>query len=315
MNYKLLVLIAGIACCTKAAAQSPLFNASDTPKVFAPQFISDGFDNRDMTIAPGNDLMLFTLQHRLTSAILFSKKIGSKWTKPEIVPFSGKHSDLEPAFSPDGKRLFFVSNRPIVEGDPKKDFDIWYVDRNGNDWSEPVHLDSTINTIKDEFYPSIAKNGNLYFTRDNNETKEDIFIAQKKDGGYQQPIALADGVNSKTFEFNAFIDPDERFIIFSSYKRADDLGGGDLYISVRKNSTWQPALHLNAPINSNSLDYCPFVSFDGKYLFFTSKRATTKFPPIKKQNLKQLQQLLFSNGNGSDDIYIIKAKILEAYIK
>jgi hypothetical protein len=49
-------------------------------------------------------------------------------------------------------------------------------------------------------------------------------------------------VNSKGYDFNAFIDPDENYIIFSSYKRPDDLGGGDLYYSL--NRKWLLPVHF-----------------------------------------------------------------------
>ncbi len=63
---------------------------------------------------------------------------------------------------------------------------------------------------------------------------DDIFISVLKDGQFSQAQTLPEAVNSKQDDFNAFIDPDEKFIIFSSYKRKDDLGRGDLYFALRK---------------------------------------------------------------------------------
>ena len=84
-----------------------------------------------------------------------------------------------------------------------------------NDWEGPFNAGKTINSGKDEFYPSMARNGDLYFTRDNGETKDDIFVAAEKNGQYELPVRLPDAVNSKGFDFNAFVDPDENFILFS----------------------------------------------------------------------------------------------------
>jgi len=291
------------------------FSQTSEPVLFGEGIISDGFDNRDMTISPSNDELFFTLQHRLFSTILYSKKINGQWIKPEIAWFSGKFNDLEPAFSPDGKKIFFTSNRPLSDTSSKeKDYDVWYLEKKENNWIGPFNAGTNINTDKDEFYPSIAKNGNLYFTRDHDEAKDDIFVSYFKNGSYQPAEVLPDGVNSKGYDFNAFIDPDEGFIIFSSYKRGDDLGGGDLYISARKDNQWQPPVHLNNPINSNTLDYSPFISFDGKYFFFTSKRVTKKFPLATKANLNGVKNLLFSAGNGSDDIYVMDSKTVLSYI-
>jgi hypothetical protein len=183
--------------------------------------------------------------------------------------------------------------------------------KKGIGWGPPVRMDNLINTDKDEFYPSLAKNGNLYFTRDNGDTKDDIFFSPFKDGKYELPVAMTDAVNSKGYDFNAFIDPDENFIIFSSYKRTDELGGGDLYYSLRKGGIWLPAVHFGKGINSPALDYSPFVSSDRRYFFFASKKQLMKFPFQKPKTAEEIREILQIYGNGNDDIYIMNFKAVE----
>ena len=303
---------------TQAQKTGIEFKSSSIPVKFAPEFISDGFDNRDMTISPSGDEMYYTIQYARAggySAILYSKKTGNTWTKPEVAFFSGRFNDLEPAFSPDGKKLFFTSNRPLNDtGSKAKDYDIWYVEKTGKGWSGPVNLGSTINGPLDEFYPSLAKNGNLYFTRNNKEKRDDIFISTYINGTYASPVAIPE-INHENDDFNAYVDPDENFFIFSSYKRSDDMGGGDLYYSLRKDGKWQTPKHFESPINSRQIDYCPFVSANGKYFFFTSRRPSLQFPFNKKMNRSEITQALFSNGNGSDDIYIMSFEELKKLMK
>jgi Tol biopolymer transport system component len=294
------------------------FTSTDSPKVFGPGIISDGYSNRDIAISPeGNDLF-YTLQwsNGLFSVILHLKKINGEWTKPETAWFSGRFNDLEPAFSPDGNRLFFTSNRPLKESDSiQKDYDIWYLQKKGNHWEGPFNSGSPVNSDKDEFYPSLARNGNLYFTRDNGEEKDDIFFSHFKDGKYETPVPLPPAVNSKGYDFNSFIDPDENFIIFSSYRRVDDLGGGDLYFSLHKDGLWQPAIHFAKEINSSALDYSPFISPDQRYFFFTSKRQQIKFPFSKSKTTAEIRELLGSYVNGNDDIYIMNFSVLRKMMK
>jgi Tol biopolymer transport system component len=300
--------------CQQSTAQEYIqFVASDTPRVFAPGIVSDGFANRDMAISPdGNDLF-YTIQwyFGLYSVILHAQKINNRWTKPDTAWFSGRYNDLEPSFSPDGNRLFFSSNRPLKISDSVKDYDIWYLQKKGNKWEDPVNLGSPVNSDKDEFYPSSTKSGNLYFTRNNDGQGDDIFISELKDGKFSKAEILSDAVNSKQDDFNAFVDPDEKFIIFSSYKRKDDLGRGDLYYSLRKEGSWQPAVHLENGINSTALDYSPYVSPDHKYFFFTSKKQLIKFPFPESKTVSQIKDALNSYGNGFEDIYIMNFRALE----
>jgi hypothetical protein len=170
-----------------------------------------------------------------------------------------------------------------------------------------VNVGPQINTAANEFYPSLASNGNLYFTAEYEKGvgNEDIFVSRWTNGAFAESIALDTAVNSAKWEFNAFVTPDEQFILFTSYGRKDDMGGGDLYMSRKSaDGTWQPARHLTL-LNSTTIDYCPFVSFDKKVLFFTSGRHDIPKSFEKPQSYKALINLLHQPLNGSENIYWI----------
>lgn len=126
-----------------------------------------------------------------------------------------------------------------------------------------------------------------------------------KDGSYLNRQILDSAINTKGDEFNAYVDPAEKMLIFSSYKgRPDEQGGGDLYISNKDaNGKWQKAVNMGILVNSAALDYCPFVTADKKRMFFSSNRNNlSKSTP---ENCNDLVQMLSSTGNSSDDIYWI----------
>jgi acetyl esterase/lipase len=296
-----------------------------TPKLFAPGRVSDGMSNRDMAISPAGDEYFYTVQaaYGQVSMLLTMHFIpraggaGGTWSGPEVAPFSGKYGDLEPAFSASGDSLYFASNRPANGGSELKDYDIWMVKKSNGKWGEPTRLDSTINTSKNEFYPSVARNGNLYFTRniENGKGNEDIVVSEWKNGRYQPVNSLPDAINSDKAEFNAYVDPDEKFLLFSSFGRKDDLGGGDLYLSCKnEQGEWMPAVHFDSTINSEAIDFCPYVSPDKKYFFFTSGKMTSEQPFAKPLHFRGLRQLLEGPGNGLNDIYWMEWKpLLEKY--
>ncbi|HEV7621135.1 MAG TPA: hypothetical protein VGO09_05360 [Flavisolibacter sp.] len=290
------------------------FSSDVHPRIFGPGIISDGFDNRDMAISPDNKDMFFTIQYRFGpfSVIMHSKKEDTKWTTPEVALFSGNYNDLEASFTPDGKRIYFSSNRPLPGNEKRNDYNIWYVEKEGNTWGKPVNAGTIINSEKDEFFPYVTISGNIYFTRDNDSAKDDIFCAEFVNGQFSSPMPLPETVNSKSYDFNAYVDPREEFLIFSSYQRGDDKGG-DLYISIRKDGKWQTARNLGNDINSPNLDYSPFVSYDRKYLFFTSRRMLINFPLTGKKNIKEIKKILSGPGNGSEDIYITNFSILKDF--
>jgi len=212
------------------------------------------------------------------SVIIRITKENGTWNKVDIASFSGTYKDLEPFLSPDNLKLFFVSNRPLTKGGKLKDVDIWYVERatTSSEWSKPKNIGAPINTEADEFYPSVAKNGNLYFTSvgHNAMGEDDIFVSEYKDGTYSKPVALKGGVNTKSYEYNSFISPNDDYLIFGGYARKDGLGSGDLYISFKNDdNTWTQAKNMGDKINSKYMDFCPFVTNSGTQLYFTSRRS------------------------------------------
>ena len=279
-----------------------------TPAIFAPNFISNQFNERDAAFTPDGREFYYSLWTGAFGLILQTKRDDSVWSEPEIAPFSGRFSDMEPFITHDGARLYFVSNRPH-QGDERKDYDIFYVERTTVGWSEPVRLDSTINQSRNEVYPTLTKDGTLYFTahRQDSYGGEDIYRSEFLNGAFQLPENLGPSINSVHGEFNALIAPDESYIIFSSFGRPDGLGGGDLYISFYETGEWTPAMNLGDSINSPQLDYCPALSPDGSFFFFTSRRHSVALNPESPQHLRDLRKQLSTYGNGNDDIYWVKS--------
>jgi Tol biopolymer transport system component len=275
-----------------------------TAEIFAANIISTSQKERDIAISPdGTEIYYTVLKSVFDGNIYYVKLENGKWSLPKIAPFSGAKKDLEPAFSPDGLKLFFASKRN------SGNYDIWYVERvAGGEWSDPISVGSPVNTSVNEFYPSVANSGTLYFTANYSHGigGEDIWSSRYVDGEYQTPVPVS-GVSGSTDEFNAFVDPNEQYIYFGSFGRPDGLGGGDIYISRKQGVSWGTPENLGSQVNTSRLDYSPFVSPDRKYLFFTSERGNgsvqTSTNPF---DLNAVIASILTPGSAGSDIYWIK---------
>ncbi|RIA10320.1 WD40 repeat protein [Flavobacteriaceae bacterium MAR_2010_72] len=276
---------------------------------FLKDIVSQFPNVRDIAIAPNGNEVMFTAQSVMgnLSAIVVIKKVGNDWGKPQVASFSGQHFDLEPFFSHDGLRLYFVSTRPLnsAETEPK-DFDIWYVERTSirSPWSQAKNMGSPINTEYGEFFPSIAKNGNFYFTRNHPELhrKDDIYVSTLDHGSYSSPKALPDTINTDGYEYNAFISPDESYLIFGAYAREDGFGSGELYITYKTETSWTQAKNLTIA-NSDKMDYCPFVDSKTNTLYFTSKLDRTRIKQSSPLDIKALLKEFNTYDNGLSRLY------------
>src|SRR5262249_58190426 len=125
--------------------------------------------------------------------ILVSRLRDGAWTKPEIAPFSGRYSDIDPTLSPDGKQLFFASTRPTEGTEPRKDFDLWVVERQGTGWGEPRNLGAPVNSSGSESTTSVTADGTLYFAsagRDGGRAGRRPFRSKLGAGRYRAPHPL-----------------------------------------------------------------------------------------------------------------------------
>ncbi|MDF7817614.1 hypothetical protein P1X15_08405 [Runella sp. MFBS21] len=289
----------------------PLVNPPQSPLVFEPA--STGAYERDFALSPDGTEMYWSVvtPKNIFSAIVGRKLIKGQWSPPQVASFSGQFSDLEPAFSPDGKRLYFASNRPVTPNDSTKDFDIWYVERTSAGWSLPKNMGVPINTPDaDEYYPSLTSNGTLYFTAiyKNGLGKDDLWRSEWVDGQYTSPKLVDKPISTEGYEFNAYVLPDESKLFYTSCFRKNGVLDCDLVVSSRlSDGSWSSPKPLEG-VNSDKLDYCPFVSPDGKILFFTSERAPKNWDLTKPLSYQDLQKRLQSPHNGEADLYWVELK-------
>ena len=108
---------------------------------------------------------------------------------------------------------------------------------------------------------------------------------------------LGPEINTERGEYNAMISPDGDYIIFTSHGFEDHYGAGDLYISFRKeDGNWAQSINMGPTINTEFFEYCPSVSPDGKYFFFTSnKKGTEDIYWVSAEIIKQLKEKSLGN--------------------
>jgi len=246
-----------------------------TPRIFAPGVVSTEKRELNAVFSPDGDEFYFTVT--LPSGrwvIQVMKRIEDTWQKPITAGFSGVYSDVDMCMSHDGLRMFYSSNRPLEAGGKPKDIDIWCVtrDKPGAEWSIPTNPGPPVNSPGSEFYPSLTRQGHLYLQTEREEIfgAKDIYRSVYKNGKFEEPENLGQGVNSQYFEGDAMISPNEDFLILSVNKPGG-LGEGDLYISFRrKDGSWAEGIHMGPDINTPAHENCPMLTHDGRYLFYTS---------------------------------------------
>ncbi|UCH85074.1 MAG: PD40 domain-containing protein [Candidatus Latescibacterota bacterium] len=291
-----------------------------TPELFAPGFVSTGMYERDVAMTPDGNELYFGLMSGGYVMIIGTKQEKGKWSPPEIASFCDNPDafDLEPHITPDGKRMLFLSTRPQPGQEPMTGWvyqDIWAADREGDGWSQPYNIGWPINTDDPEYFPSVTKDGTMYFTReidDGGKRRSLIHRSRSADGKYEEAEVLPEQVNPGDMQFNAFIDPDEKYLIVCMAGHPENIGRGDYYVCFRsEDDTWTDAINMGEAINTPGNNVTsPYVSPDGKYFFFASNRKRDD-TQAQTRSYAKIQEMANDPQNGSADIYWIDASYIE----
>jgi DNA-binding beta-propeller fold protein YncE len=197
-----------------------------------------------------------------------SRQQDGDWSKPSPAAFTRNFSDDDPFVSPDGRWLYFVSERPTRENDENLDANIWRYSLIEENRLELLSL----NSESAEYSPVVTASGALYFAsdRDGGLGEGDLYRAAPTDSGFGSPELMGAAFNSPDGEWNLWVSADESEIIFEASSRPTNVSAsGDLYYSWRTPSGWTAAIPIE-DLNSRNSDLMPRMHPDGETLYYTT---------------------------------------------
>ena len=202
--------------------------------------------------------------------IYWSAFDGKTFSPPVVAPFAAEAGNGGPAFSPDGRRLYFNVEIPGPDATSPKTMAIAYVERSGSCWAKPAQIEATVDTRMTKGQVSIARSGNIYFSgRILTERAPAIFVSRFIDGNYSAPEKLAGPIADVRLAADPWIDPDERFLLVSFSPADEPPTLTDLGICSRQSDgTWSKPVRLSGPINTSAFERFASLSSDGKFLYF-----------------------------------------------
>jgi hypothetical protein len=293
------------------------------PDLFAPGLVCTGMSERDMAVAPDGREIYFGVMSGQVNTIMVTRLEDGRWTEPAVAPFAAdlRYFHFEPCLSADGRRMLFLTTRPTVGEETRPGWanqNIFAADRSEDGtWGEPYDLGAPVNTTGSEFFPSLTRDGTLYFTRGAPRGGQlKIVRSRLVDGRYQEPDTLPAAVNGKGVPYNAFIAPDESYLIACVEGRTDgaEPGRPQYFVFFRDPADrWSEGLCLGkdvSPVGGNAGS--AYVSPDGRYLFFGSARSReAAAKPGSPLSLRALREASGRAQNGNSDIYWMDASFLD----
>ena len=159
---------------------------------------------------------------------------GEKWKKPKLIDFCKKdHNYMHPALSPDGKTLYFVSDKPGGEGGT----DIYKSKMTEKGWGTPLNLGAEVNTSFNEGFPFVGPDNKFYFCSKGHAGYGgfDVFAVEQNDKGlWSSPRNLGAPVNSSHDDISFHLNNELTKGVFASSR---DGKNDNIYIFDIKEST------------------------------------------------------------------------------
>lgn len=159
--------------------------------------------------------------------VFSSKKNGKTWSDMQSLPFdSDEYSVAHPAISADGSKLYFASDMPGGFGG----MDLYVSNLENGRWSPPQNLGPVINTEGHEIFPTLHKDGTLFFASDGHTGLGglDIYYTQERGNGFTPVMNMGSPINSNVDDFHLIMNEEKTHGYFSS-NREGGAGGDDIY--------------------------------------------------------------------------------------
>ncbi len=214
-----------------------------------------------------------------------------KWTKAESFKHNSKlYSVANPFISPDGTKLYFVSDMPGGFGGT----DIYFCNREGDTWSKPYNMGPNINTFNDERYPNLDADGNFYFSSNGYQGYggTDICVALTNGVVFEKAIPLK-------YPFNSFAD--DNSIIFlkdgktgyiSSNRTEGSVGDDDIfYFDLMRDD-----VDTSLMVSQYTIGYEPIPKTD-EVAMVEDTVAKPKAPGVKKDPKPAVAKAIQPNMN------------------
>jgi hypothetical protein len=172
-------------------------------------------------------------------------------------------------------------------------------------WSQPMHVDGALNDGAMIYNPSIAANGDIYFSahRQDSGKAYQIYVARHIKTGYAMPerVELGDLEHNR---MDPAVDPAQRFILYAG-NEGDSMGSADIYIAFREaDGHWGKPIHVGGEVNTPSLENAPSLGRHFGELYVSSNRQPETHFPKDQDDLASLQHRLQQPLNGSRNLWL-----------
>jgi hypothetical protein len=273
MRIACAALVLTLAGCALAPHEG--FTIIGEAELFAHGIASTEYSDVRLTISPDGRTALWFSRNRPGGPgrydIWMSRKDARGWVTAEPAPFNSAQRDFDPAFTADGRYVYFASDRPGGLGGD----DLWRVRVTAQGFGVPEHLGASVNTEKNEWAPMLSRDGRalLFSSNGRGAARMDLFVSRLDRDTFADAAPLPGDINTAEDEFDATFLAGGESIVFS---RARDLAADPvrLFQATPSAGRYPAGEPLGPQVNTPDSDtYAPMLDWSRRHtLTFTTRR-------------------------------------------
>jgi hypothetical protein len=174
-----------------------------------------------------------------------------------------RFSDIDPVVSGDETRIVYIQRQQFYDA-------VFFSEKTDGEWSYPRNIIPELGVDEDAYPTSLSYDGNTLFIYRSDNFIGDLYMSTYSDGTWSKLVKLNDNINTKYWESHACLTRNNDTLYFTS-NRKGGYGGLDIYYSIKDaGNNWGPPVNLGNVINTIYNEETPFITADGKTLYFSS---------------------------------------------
>ncbi|MGH6695756.1 TolB family protein [Sphingopyxis sp.] len=260
--------MAAFALALSLLAAAPAVEIVGEAELFAPGIASTDHSEVRLTISPDGRTALWFSRNRPGGPggydIWIARRAGTGWaagwTPATPISFNSPGRDFDPAFSRDGRFVFFCSDRP---GGMGKD-DLYRVAVTAEGFGTPENLGQKVNSAASEYAPMLSPDGrHLLFSSDRpgGAGRHDLYTARSKGRSFAAAVPLPGAINTPADEFDASFLADSRTLVFARAPSMQD-DRVDLFAATSRSGRYDAGMILPLAVNDPVKDsYGPMLDW------------------------------------------------------
>jgi len=198
--------------------------------------------------------------------------------------------NFQPVLSADGTKMAFMSEKKFYDA-------VYFVQKKNGQWLNPINITPQIQSDGNQYVTSLSHDGSKMLLAKVDNFDSDIMISEYSSMHWSKSKNIGKPVNSKYFEYHACLSADGKTLYFTS-NRPESIGEMDIFVShLNEEGTWTEPENIGATINTIFNESSPFISLDGKTLYYSRANHPENIGGEKDDNDIWYSQLNTSTGD------------------